>query len=72
MNRHATKLIREGEYLMEVEVELIDSPEGWSPCLSLADAKRLDAARAALARGDLAAAGRIGRLFRLTQIRDGV
>jgi hypothetical protein len=69
MNRRTTKLIREGEYVTEVEVELSDSPEGWGPYLSLADAKRLDEARAALRRGDLAAAARIGRVFRLTPVK---
>jgi hypothetical protein len=29
MNRRTAKLIREGEYVAEVEVELSDSPEGW-------------------------------------------
>jgi hypothetical protein len=69
MNRRTTKLIREGEYVTEVEVELSDSPEGWEPYLSLADAKRLDEARAALRRGDLTAAAGIGRVFRLTPVR---
>jgi hypothetical protein len=41
MNRRRTMLIREGEYVIEVEVELGDSPEGWGPYLSLADAQRL-------------------------------
>lgn len=29
--RHHTKIVREGKYIAEVEVELIDSDEGWSP-----------------------------------------
>jgi len=33
-----TKLVHEGEYVAEVEVELIESDEGWSPYLSLEDA----------------------------------
>lgn len=69
MNRRTKKLIREGAYMAEVEVELSDSPEGWGPYLSLADAKRLDEARGALRRGDLTAAARIGRVFRLTPIK---
>jgi len=32
------KLIHIGEYMAEVEVELIETPEGWSPYLSLEDA----------------------------------
>ncbi len=69
MNRRTTKLIREGEYVTEVEVELTDSPDGWGPYLSLSDAKRLDEARAALRRGDLAAAAKIGRVFLLTPVK---
>lgn len=30
-----TKIVREGDYVAEVEVELIYTDEGWSPCLSL-------------------------------------
>jgi len=54
--------------MAEIEVEFTDSPEGWGPYLSLADAKRLDEARASLRSGDLAAAARIGRVFRLTPV----
>ncbi len=64
-----TKLIREGECIAEVCVELEDSPEGWGPYLSLADAKKLDDARAALRRGDLAGAARFGRIFQLTPVK---
>ena len=43
--RHHTKLIHEGDYVAEVDVELIDTDEGWSPYLSLEDAYRLDEVR---------------------------
>ena len=43
-----TKLIHEGQYAAEVEVTLIQTEEGWSPYLSLADAQKLDAVRKAL------------------------
>ena len=47
-----TKLVRERQYVAEVEVELIDSPEdAWAPYLSLEDARKLDAVRVALRRG---------------------
>jgi hypothetical protein len=69
MNRRTTKLIREGEYVIEVEVELSDAPDGWGPYLSPADAMRLDEARAALRRGDLTAAAQLGRVFRLTPVK---
>lgn len=51
MNRRkVTKRVREGERVAEVEVELLEEPEGWSPYLSLADAYRLDEVREALRR----------------------
>ncbi len=69
MTRRSTKLIREGDYVAEVDVELSDAAEGWGPYLSLNDAEKLDQMRAALRRGDLAAAKRLGRIFRLTPVR---
>jgi hypothetical protein len=62
------KLVNEGEYAAEVEVELILADEGWSPYLSLEDANRLDKVRQALRRGDIKAAARLGRIFRLTPV----
>jgi len=67
-SRRQSKLVHEGEYVAEVQVELFDSPEGWAPYLSVEDAQKLDEAREALRRGDLKAAGKLGRIFRLTPI----
>ena len=39
--RH-TKFVHEGQYVAEVDVELIETEEGWSPYLSLDDAYKLD------------------------------
>lgn len=66
--RQHKKLVHEGVYVAEVEVELIETEEGWSPYLSLDDAYKLDDVRAALRRGDLAAAGRLSRVFSLTPV----
>lgn len=66
--RHHTKIVREGQYIAEVEVELIDTEEGWSPYLSLEDAYKLDDIRAALRCNDLRTAVRLGRVFTLTPI----
>ena len=66
--RHHTKLVREGSYVAEVEIELTESDTGWSPYLSLEDAYRLDDVRDALRRGDLQRAGRLARVFTLTPI----
>jgi hypothetical protein len=66
--RRYTKLVREGTYAAEVDVELIDAEGGWAPYLSSADAGRLDQVREALRRGDVAEASRLGRVFRLTPL----
>ena len=66
--RRLSKLIHEGEYVAEVEVELIYTDEEWSPYLSLQDAQKLDDVRAALRRGDLEAATRLAQVFKLTPV----
>lgn len=59
MRRQSKKLVHEGDYVAEVEVELIETDEGWSPYLSLQDAERLDEVREALRKGDLRAASTV-------------
>ncbi len=66
--RQISKLVHEGEYVAEVEVDLIYTDEGWSPYLSLDDAQKLDEVREALRRGELEAAARLARIFKLTPI----
>jgi hypothetical protein len=66
--RKHTKLVHEGKYVAEVDIELIDSPEGWSPYLTLEDAYKLDDVREALRKGDLDAASRLARLYTLTPV----
>ena len=66
--RKYEKLVHEGQYVAEVEIELIDTDEGWSPYLSLDDALKLDDVRDALRRGDLHKAGRLARVFTLTPL----
>ena len=66
--RRHTKLAHEGQYVAEVEVELIETDEGWSPYLSLEDAYKLDDVRAALRRGDVKSAARLSRVFSLTPV----
>jgi len=60
--RRHTKLVREGTYAAEVDVELIEADDGWSPYLSVDDAYKLDAVREALRRGDIQAASRHARV----------
>ena len=63
-----TKLIHEGDFVADVPVELIETEDGWSPYLSVEDAKKLDKVREALRRGDLKSAAQFGRVFRLTPV----
>jgi hypothetical protein len=63
-----SKLVQEGEYIGEVELDLIESDEGWSPYLSLDDAYKLDDVRDALRHGDLRRAARHARLYKLTPV----
>jgi hypothetical protein len=63
-----SKLVQEGGYVAEVELDLIESDEGWSPYLSLDDAYKLDDVRDALRHGDLRRASRQARLYKLTPI----
>jgi hypothetical protein len=66
--RHSTKLVHEGGYVAEVDVELIVADEGWSPYLSLDDAYKLDDVRDALRRRDFQVASRLARVFKLTPV----
>lgn len=66
--RHYTKIVHEGDYVAEVDVELIYTDEGWSPYLALQDAYKLDDVRDALKRGDLKAASKLGRIYKLTRV----
>lgn len=66
--KRVSKLVHEGGYVAEVEVELIYTDEGWSPYLSLNDAQKLDEVRESLRRGELEAAARLARIFKLTPI----
>ncbi len=64
--RHHVKLVHEGSYVAEVDIELIDTEGGWSPYLSLEDAEKLDDVREALRREDIPTASNLARVYRLT------
>ena len=68
MGRRHRKLVHEGDYAAEVEVELIETAEGRSPYLSLADAEKLDLVREALRRGNVGEASKLARVYRLTPV----
>lgn len=66
--RRHTKFIHEGDYAAALEVEWIESDTGWSPYVSVEDARKLDDVREALRRGDLKSAARLARIFQLTPL----
>jgi hypothetical protein len=66
--RRQKKLVHEGDYVAEVEVELILADTGWAPYLSMDDAYRLDDVREALRRGDIKAAAKHARVYALTPV----
>lgn len=66
--RNHTKLVHEGQYIAEVDIELVDTDEGWSPYLSLDDAQKLDDVRDALKRGDVKSAAHLARIYTLTPV----
>lgn len=66
--RQISKLVHEGNYVAEVEVEMIYTDDGWAPFLSVEDAYKLDDVREALRRGDLKAAARLARVYSLTPV----
>jgi hypothetical protein len=66
--RKRTKIVHEGRYIAEVDVQLLEDETGWSPYLSLDDAYKLDDVRDALRRGDITSAARCSRVFSLTPV----
>ena len=68
MTRKKVELVREGKYVAEVSVELIEEEGGWSPYLSLDDARKLEAVRLALRESNIAEASKYGRVFELMPI----
>ena len=68
--RRHTKLVHEGQYVAEVDVDLIEADDGWSPYLSLDDAYKLDDVRDALRRRDIKRAAQLARVFTLTPVAE--
>ena len=66
--RRHTKLVHEGQYVAEVDIELIDAETGWSPYISLEDAQRLDDVREALRKDDVKSATRLARVYTLMPV----
>jgi hypothetical protein len=68
--KHRTKIIHEGQYVAEVDVDLIETDTAWSPYLSVEDAYKLDDVRSALRQGDIKGALRLARVFALTPVTE--
>ncbi len=66
ITQRSKKLVHEGGYLAEVEIELIIADDEWSPYLSLNEAAKLDEVRDALKNEDIARALQFGRVYKLT------
>lgn len=67
-SRKSIELIHESGYAAEVEIELHYTDESRSPSMSINDARKLEAVRLALRRGDIAEAAKYGRVFELTPV----
>ncbi len=66
--RKHKKFIIEGRYVAEVEIDIIDSDEGWSPYISLDDALKLDNVRESLKQNDIKTAKKSAKVFTLSPI----
>ena len=66
--KRQTKLVHEGEYVAEVEVDLISDDHGWSPYLSVEDANKLDDVREALRAGNIDSATNLAKVYSLTPV----
>jgi hypothetical protein len=66
--RPTTKLVREGPYIAEVDVTLVETDHEWAPYLSAADVRKLDTVRLALRRGDITEAAKNARVFELKPV----
>jgi hypothetical protein len=62
------KLIHEGPYMAEVDVEYLKSEDAWSPYLSVEDALKLDNVRKALREGNVDEAARLAKVYELTPV----
>jgi hypothetical protein len=71
MSRRATRrLVREGDFVAEVDVEVVEAENGWTPYVSLEDAYRMDDVREALRAGDVKRASQLARrVYRLTPLQ---
>ena len=67
MTERRTERIREGNYVAEFEIRLLDDPQSpWSPYVDPEDVRKTDRIRLALRRGDMVAIAGEARVYELT------
>jgi hypothetical protein len=66
--RKTKRLVREGSYIAEVDVTLIEESHEWAPFIPAADMRKMDKVRLALRRGDLAEAAKHARVYELKPV----
>jgi len=67
-NRKHTKLLHEGKYVAEVEIEIIDNENTWSPYISLDDTMKLDTVRELLREENITEAKKYGKVYILKPV----
>ena len=66
--RKTKRLVREGSYIAEVDVTLIEEDHEWAPFISAVDMRKMDTVRLALRRGDIAAAAKLARVYEMKPV----
>jgi len=67
-NRKHTKLLHEGKYVAEVDIEIIDNENAWSPNISLDDAMKLDTVREQLREENISDAKKYSKVYILKPV----
>ena len=66
--RKKVKLVQEGHYVAEVDVDLIEDETGWSPYLCPEDAYKLDEVRDALRNREFKEASGLSRVYEMRPV----
>jgi hypothetical protein len=64
----AKRLVREGSYIAEVDVTLIEDNHEWAPFIPAEDMRKMDKVRLALRGGDIAAASKLARVYEMKPV----
>ena len=66
--KKSVELVKEGDFVAEVPVELLYEDHEWSPYLSPSDLQKLDAVRLALRNGDIHTAAMEAKVYALQPV----